>query len=177
MLSDKNPELINLYRGIRYAPSEVWRLFCEYPSGKRAYYRARQEDTRNWNVITRAARTLYLNRTCFKGMWRQNSQGMFNVGYGGQSRRWAIEEEDLVAISKILRGTTLPVLISKILSRTRSPRTSFLWTRHIIQADANPAWNTICSPSSRLNPTSAGRFIENRNTPRRQMGNDDFLTP
>jgi DNA adenine methylase len=107
VLSDKNPDLIGLYRGIRFAPSEVWRLFCEYPSGKRAYYRVRQEETKGWGVITKSARTLYLNRTCFKGMWRQNSRGMFNVGYGGQSRRWAIREEDLVAVSKALRGTTL----------------------------------------------------------------------
>jgi DNA adenine methylase len=107
VLSDKNPDLIDLYRGIRYAPTEVWRLFCEYPSDKQAYYRVRQEYTRGWGVIAKAARTVYLNRTCFKGMWRQNSRGMFNVGYGGQSRRWAIREEDLVAVSKALRGTTL----------------------------------------------------------------------
>ncbi len=67
----------------------------------------RQEDTKGWGVIDKAARTLYLNRTCFKGMWRQNSRGMFNIGYGGQSRRWAITEDDLIAVSKALRGTTL----------------------------------------------------------------------
>jgi len=107
VLSDKNPALIDLYRGIRYAPSEVWKLFCQYPSGKRAYLRARQQETTGWGVIAKAARTLYLNRTCFKGMWRQNSRGMFNVGYGGQSRRWAITREDLIAVSKALRGATL----------------------------------------------------------------------
>jgi DNA adenine methylase len=40
-------------------------------------------------------------------MWRQNSQGMFNVGYGGQSRRWAVSEADLIEVSRALRGSTL----------------------------------------------------------------------
>lgn len=107
ILNDKNPELIDLYRGIRHDPAEVWRIFSSYPASKRAYYQTRRQDTRNWSLAAKAARTLYLNRTCFKGMWRQNSSGMFNVGYGGQSRRWVITKADLVAVAKALRGTTL----------------------------------------------------------------------
>jgi len=107
LLNDKNAELIDLYRGIRHNPQEVWRLFSEYPSGKRAYYEIRKQMPRSWGVVAKAARTLYLNRTCFKGMWRQNSHGMFNVGYGGQSRRWAISEADLITVAKALRGATL----------------------------------------------------------------------
>ncbi len=107
ILSDKNPELINLYRGIRHSPSVVWKLFSEYPSGKRGYYHVRQMNTKGWSLAAQAARTLYLNRTCFKGMWRQNSQGMFNVGYGGQSRRWVITKDDLEDVSRALKGTVL----------------------------------------------------------------------
>jgi len=107
LLNDKNRELIDLYRGIRYDPEQVWRRFSDYPAGKCAYYKARKEDSRKWGVVAKAARTLYLNRTCFKGMWRQNSRGMFNVGYGGQSRRWAISKDDLIAVAKALRGATL----------------------------------------------------------------------
>ena len=54
-----------------------------------------------------AARLLYLNRTCFKGMWRHNASGMFNVGYGGQSRRWVITEQALMDISRRLRRAAL----------------------------------------------------------------------
>ena len=107
LLNDKNAELMDLYRGIRHDPQEVWRCFSAYPSGKRAYYQVRKQIHRSWGVVAKAARTLYLNRTCFKGMWRQNSSGMFNVGYGGQSRRWAISEADLIAVAKALRGATL----------------------------------------------------------------------
>ncbi|MDD3847324.1 MAG: Dam family site-specific DNA-(adenine-N6)-methyltransferase [Syntrophorhabdaceae bacterium] len=107
ILSDKNSELIDLYKGIRRAPHKVWEIYSGYKSGKREYYRIRRQDTTGWDVISKAARTLYLNRTCFKGMWRQNSQGRFNIGYGGQGRRWAIAEEDLVQVAKALRGVKL----------------------------------------------------------------------
>jgi DNA adenine methylase len=107
ILSDKNPELVDLYKGIRHSPSEVWRMFSAYPADKKSYYAVRGADTRAWSTSRKAARTLYLNRTCFKGMWRQNSSGMFNIGYGGQSRRWAITEEDLRDAAKALRGATI----------------------------------------------------------------------
>ena len=107
VLSDKNPDLIDLYRGIRYAPHKVWSLFHGFPHGKATYYRIRRADTREWDVVSKAARILYLNRTCFKGMWRQNSRGMFNVGYGGQCRRQVISEDDLVKVANALRMTEL----------------------------------------------------------------------
>ncbi len=55
----------------------------------------------------RAARTLYLNRTCFKGMWRHNAEGKFNVGYGGQERRWVIDKLAIREASYMLRQARL----------------------------------------------------------------------
>ena len=40
-------------------------------------------------------------------MWRHNASGRFNVGYGGQSRRWVISETDLLAVAKRLRCAAL----------------------------------------------------------------------
>jgi DNA adenine methylase len=102
LLSDANPELIDIYRGIRYSPKSVWKAYEKFGSTKKDYKQVR-DHKREENVIGRAARMLFLNRTCFKGMWRHNRQGKFNVGYGGQSRRWVITEEDLLAVSKRLR--------------------------------------------------------------------------
>lgn len=107
ILSDNNPELIDLYKGIRHSPSKVWRIFSAYPADKKSYYVVRGADTRGWSTSRKAARTLYLNRTCFKGMWRHNSSGMFNIGYGGQGRRWVITAEDLRDAAKALRGATI----------------------------------------------------------------------
>jgi len=106
ILSDINHELIMLYRGIKYAPRKVWKQYSSFPSTKEGYYTIRDEFTCN-RLISRAARILYLNRTCFKGMWRHNSKGEFNIGYGGQDRRWVINEKDLVEVSKRLKKVEL----------------------------------------------------------------------
>lgn len=108
LLSDINSVLIDLYRGIRNYPLKVWTIFQKYPPTKEAYYKIR-DSNKELDLPSRAARTLYLNRTCFKGMWRENSDGQFNVGYGGQDRRWVINKETLLAVSKYLKKAELKV--------------------------------------------------------------------
>jgi DNA adenine methylase len=108
LLSDINRELMDLYRAIKQNPVGVWSIFESYPSTKHDYYRIRNDEkVGQLDLIARAARTLYLNRTCFRGWWRYNAQGQFNVGYGGQGRRWAITKDDLVAVSCKLANATL----------------------------------------------------------------------
>jgi DNA adenine methylase len=102
LLADINEELMTLYRGIRLFPQKVWEIFSSFPPTREAYYRIRDASFDKSDVAFMAARTLYLNRTCFKGMWRHNSNGQFNVGYGGQARRWVIGEDSLVEVSKRL---------------------------------------------------------------------------
>lgn len=102
-ISDLNSELINLYKGIKYYPHKVWETFELFPSGKESYYKIRDADTYNKPLYYKAARTLFLNRTCFKGMWRHNPQGNFNVGYGGEERRWVITHQNIIELSKVFR--------------------------------------------------------------------------
>lgn len=105
-LSDLNSELIDIYRGVRYAPRAIWKVYCSFGSDKKSYHKVRDKSEAS-SLIERAARMLYLNRTCFKGMWRHNTNGNFNVGYGGQERRWAITEETLLLTSKALKSANL----------------------------------------------------------------------
>lgn len=107
LLADINSELIDLYRGIRNYPLKVWKIFKSFPTTKKAYYKIRALNLDSLDLASRSARTLYLNRTCFKGMWRHNSNGEFNVGYGGQARRWAINKETLIEASMRLKYTSL----------------------------------------------------------------------
>lgn len=106
-LADINPDLIELYQEIKDHPKDVWDIFRRFPSTKEGYYQVRNCNYKQEEVYFRAARTLYLNRTCFKGMWRHNSNGIFNVGYGGQSRRWVISEDSLLEVSERLRVSQL----------------------------------------------------------------------
>jgi len=103
LLSDKNQELIDLYLGIKEFPEEVWNIYLKFPNTKLGYYKIRSLNPEELDMSTKAARTLYLNRTCFKGMWRHNADGEFNVGYGGQDRRWAITENNLKEVSERLQ--------------------------------------------------------------------------
>ncbi len=107
IISDLNIELVELYIGIRNYPHKVWEIFHSLPSGKEAYYKIRDEKYKNKPLYYRAARTLYLNRTCFKGMWRHNPEGAFNVGYGGEARRWVITHENIVELSQRFRNARI----------------------------------------------------------------------
>ena len=106
-LSDINHELIDLYLGVRQDPNAVWVAYKSFPSTRRGYYEARSLDPQTLPLVARAARLLFLNRTCFKGMWRHNLSGDFNVGYGGQSRRWAITAQDLLDVAERLERADL----------------------------------------------------------------------
>jgi len=107
ILSDINPELINLYKGIKINPQKIWDIYKRFPNDKDGYYSVRDITSQKGDIEFSAARTLYLNRTCFKGMWRHNSKGVFNVGYGGQSRRWKITLKDLIDVSNSLKKATI----------------------------------------------------------------------
>jgi DNA adenine methylase len=107
LLSDVNFDLIDLYLSLKKYPSLVWEEYLRLPKDKEGYYRVRALDSTQLRPWERAARLLFLNRTCFKGMWRQNKGGGFNVGYGGQSRRWGISEEELLEASTCLNVAEL----------------------------------------------------------------------
>jgi DNA adenine methylase len=107
VLADLNRELVDIYLGICRNPDSVWRFYRTFPATKAGYRKIRSLDHDELSRSRRAASSLYLNRTCFKGMWRHNNKGRFNVGYGGQSRRWAISRKDLFRISELLTNAEI----------------------------------------------------------------------
>jgi len=127
ILSDLNNELIELYKGIKNYPHKVWKTFYSFPEGKKAYYKIRDSYYESMPLYYRAARTLYLNRTCFKGMWRHGHDGNFNVGYGGEERRWVITHENIIELSRVLSKARLVVSdFEKILNDVRDGDFIFL---------------------------------------------------
>jgi len=81
-ISDINPELINLYITMRDNPDDLKEvlLYHQYRHCKDYYYSVRACET--LENIEKAGRFLYLNRTCYNGMYRVNQQGKFNVPIG-----------------------------------------------------------------------------------------------
>ena len=81
-LSDINEELIILYRCVRDEVDGLIRELQRHPYEKEHYYWMRSLDPTTLSSTERAARTLYLNRTCFNGLYRVNRRGQFNVPMG-----------------------------------------------------------------------------------------------
>jgi DNA adenine methylase len=86
VIGDSNPELINLYRTVAEDPEAVHLSLLQLPIGESSYYRIRAIDARTLSAVEAAARTLYLNRCGFNGLFRVNKRGEFNVPYGKSSR-------------------------------------------------------------------------------------------
>jgi len=106
VLSDANQDLIDLYLGIQKDAKNVWKNFVRFGRTKSEYFRVRDVYSPR-GLTQKAARVLFLNRTCFKGMWRHNSSGNFNVGYGGQDRRWVINQENLLQVKNTIQQVEL----------------------------------------------------------------------
>lgn len=86
ILSDSNVDLINLYQVMRDFPLDLMTLMKRHESKhcKEYYYRIRS--MKMDDSIERAARFLYLNRTCYNGMYRVNKKGEFNVPIGTKTK-------------------------------------------------------------------------------------------
>jgi DNA adenine methylase len=98
-LSDTNGPLIETYLAVRDCVEDVIKLLKEHKArhGEEYFYevRARVPDT----LPERAARIIYLNRTCFNGLYRENSKGEFNVPFGRYVDPPICDEENLRAAS------------------------------------------------------------------------------
>ena len=82
VVSDSNSELINLYSCVA---QNVEAVICElrkYRNDAELFYATRKLDWTSLSNVQAAARTLFLNKTCFNGLYRVNRSGQFNVPFG-----------------------------------------------------------------------------------------------
>lgn len=105
VLSDLCDDLIAVYRAIRNQPSDVLSLLRNHAHAHSVdyYYRVRNECP--INLAPRAARLLYLNKTCFNGIYRVNRQGKFNVPIG--SRSCDVAPKEIMIASQALKGALI----------------------------------------------------------------------
>jgi DNA adenine methylase len=86
LLGDLNEELIMCFQHVRDAPEEVMALLQAMPNTPEDFSRIRGQDSAQLSGLERAARVIYLNKTAFRGLWRVNRRGQFNVPYGAYDR-------------------------------------------------------------------------------------------
>jgi DNA adenine methylase len=102
-ISDKNSELINLYKALKSSPNEVWRSLQRHAlhHSDSYYYRVRASKPRS--EVGKASRMLYLNRACWNGLYRVNLQGEFNVPRGTKNTI-VFEQDDFNGVAAALRN-------------------------------------------------------------------------
>lgn len=104
ILNDLNSELINMYRVIKHKPEELIAELKRFQNSHNPefYYHIRNLDRTDalskMSDVVKAARTIYLNKTCFNGLYRVNSKGQFNspIGRTSSGKTPDIVQEDLI---------------------------------------------------------------------------------
>ena len=114
VLSDSNAELINAYQQVRDAVDDVIAELkaheAAYGSGAKHrsdYFYHVRDDLRLGFPVKRAARMIFLNKTCFNGLYRVNSRGEFNVPHGSHAKPTICDESGLRAASSALQSVEI----------------------------------------------------------------------
>lgn len=105
-LADTNADLVALYQALKTDAESLIETLGQYRYDEEMFYATRDIDPATLDPVGRAARLLYLNKTCFNGLWRVNSKGKFNVPFGRMVNPKIVDPPRLLEAAKALRHTT-----------------------------------------------------------------------
>jgi len=105
--SDSNEELMQFYEVVRDEPEALLTTVAQWPISRDDYYYLRAVQPEDLDRVSRAARFVYLNKTCYNGLHRVNRKGQFNTPFGGKTNVRILDEANLHRASEILRRTDL----------------------------------------------------------------------
>ena len=104
IISDLNKELMITYEVVRDDVYSLINLLDSYVNEKFFFYKIRALNPMNLSRVERAARLIYLNKTCFNGLYRVNKKGHFNVPYNNRSGKQFYDKDNLINASRSLRN-------------------------------------------------------------------------
>lgn len=107
VIADRNPDLVACYKAIRDNVDGLIRELGHYHYDHDLFYATRARDVSTANDVVRGARLLFLNHTCFNGLWRVNSKGEFNVPFGRYTNPKICNEPLLRGWHGVLQGVTI----------------------------------------------------------------------
>jgi DNA adenine methylase len=115
VINDYNTELMNLYKIIKNNPYGLVKILGTFKNNKSEFYRIRNLDRENNflranNDTFRAARTVFLNKTCFNGLYRVNANGEFNVPFGNYKNPKIFDSESIFRLSDYLNKYNIKIL-------------------------------------------------------------------
>jgi DNA adenine methylase len=129
-INDVNATLISAYKNIKNNPEEVMKILkkleTEYKNGddeskKELFYKIREKfNYMPDSELKKSAYLIFLNKTCFNGMYRENSKGGFNTPFGKAKNPTILDRENILLVSKVLQHTKLTsVSFEKAVSEAR----------------------------------------------------------
>ncbi len=107
VIADSNPELINMYRAVADDVDAVLKHLRCFGNSEEIFYATRALDWRKLAPAKAAARTIFLNRTCYNGLFRVNQSGQFNVPFGRYKNPKIVDEPALRVASALLGTATI----------------------------------------------------------------------
>ena len=114
LINDLNKDLIETYRVIKHEPFKLIKLLEIHKSNhsKDYFYKIRQLDRdisiySELSEVERAARLIYLNKTCYNGLYRVNKKGEFNAPYGYYKNPSIYDEENIYEVSNYLNESNI----------------------------------------------------------------------
>jgi len=113
ILSDIEPELAVLYRVLRDEPESLLAmlgLLIEMGTDDTMYYKIRETEPAGLTLVEQAARTVYLNKLGYNGLFRKNASGGFNVPYCKDPNRTVFNPDIIIAASRALANTEIQCL-------------------------------------------------------------------
>jgi DNA adenine methylase len=102
-ISDCNLELTNCYDVIRTDAERLIKALARHRNESEYFYAVRAQDPTKLSPVERAARLIFLNKTCFNGLYRVNRKGNFNVPFGRYDNPKFCHPENLLAVSEALQ--------------------------------------------------------------------------
>lgn len=104
-LTDANEELINCFRMVRDQVEPLIKVLATHKRNHSPayYYTVRAQNPQRLSSVRRAARLIYLNKTCYNGLYRVNSRGQFNVPMGTYKNPAIVDPDSLLAANRALR--------------------------------------------------------------------------
>jgi DNA adenine methylase len=127
VLSDINEELITAYRIVKDRVSDLIALLKKHKeeyeiSPEKYYYKVREQEP--LEDVEKAARLIFLNKTCYNGLYRVNREGKFNVPFGRYKNPRICDEENLRTVSQVLHWSDAKILDADYQKATKNAEKS-----------------------------------------------------
>jgi DNA adenine methylase len=108
-LADVNEKLVEIYRVVQNNVEGLIEILGRFRNEEAEYYQVRSQNPAELSGVERAARLIYLNKTCYNGLYRENKKGAFNVPFGRYKNPTICDPARLRTSSAALQGVKLQV--------------------------------------------------------------------